>query len=69
MEIVSPGDETYERFDFYAAHGVEEIFVVDPAHRTIAIYQRSSFAVDVGAGALLGITAAELVAAIVWPDA
>ena len=30
VEIVSPGDETYEKVPFYAAHGVEEVLVVEP---------------------------------------
>ena len=69
VEIVSPGDETYEKFAFHEAHGVEEIIVVDPAQRTISVHQRPSFAVDAGGSALLGITAADLAAAIAWPDA
>ena len=32
VEIVSPDDETYAKFDFYAARRVEEVIVVDPAH-------------------------------------
>ncbi|MFN2606779.1 MAG: Uma2 family endonuclease, partial [Acidimicrobiales bacterium] len=27
VEVVSPDDETYARFDFYAAHRVEEVMV------------------------------------------
>jgi Uma2 family endonuclease len=30
IEILSPGDQTYEKFPFYAALGVREILVVDP---------------------------------------
>lgn len=30
VEVRSPGDETYEKFDFYARHGVDEAAVVDP---------------------------------------
>ena len=29
IEIVSPGDRTYQKFDFYAAVGVRELVVVD----------------------------------------
>ena len=34
VEIISPDDETYEKFGFYAEHGVEEILVADPAARS-----------------------------------
>jgi Uma2 family endonuclease len=35
MEIVSPGDETWEKLLFYAAHNVDEVLIVDPKKRTI----------------------------------
>src|SRR5258708_3987975 len=30
IEIVSPKDKTWENLDFYAAHGVDELLIVDP---------------------------------------
>jgi Uma2 family endonuclease len=30
VEILSPGDETYDKLDWYAAGGVDEVLVVDP---------------------------------------
>ncbi|MDQ6616287.1 MAG: Uma2 family endonuclease [Actinomycetota bacterium] len=30
VEIVSPDDETYDKFGFYAAHDVDELIVADP---------------------------------------
>jgi Uma2 family endonuclease len=35
VEIVSPGDETWQKLPFYAAHHVEELLIVDPATRSI----------------------------------
>ena len=35
VEIVSPGDESWEKLPFYAAHNVDEILIVDPATRSI----------------------------------
>jgi Uma2 family endonuclease len=35
VEIVSPGDETWEKFLFYAAHRVDELLIVDPQKRTV----------------------------------
>lgn len=36
LEIISPGDETWEKLDFYAAHGVEELLIVDPQEQTVS---------------------------------
>jgi Uma2 family endonuclease len=36
LEIVSPGDETWEKLDFHAAHGVDELLIVDPQHKTVS---------------------------------
>jgi Uma2 family endonuclease len=35
VEIVSPGDETWEKLPFYAAHGVVEALIVDPQERAV----------------------------------
>ena len=35
VEIVSPGDETWEKLPFYAAHRVDEVLIVDPLKRTV----------------------------------
>ena len=35
FEVVSPGDETWEKLGFYAAHGVEELLIVDPQERAV----------------------------------
>lgn len=36
IEIVSPGDESWGKLDFYAAHGVEELLIVDPQEKTVS---------------------------------
>jgi Uma2 family endonuclease len=36
IEIVSPGDESWGKLDFYAARGVEELLVVDPEEKTVS---------------------------------
>lgn len=71
VEIVSPDDETYEKFPFYAEREVEEILVVDPAARTVAIWQRTAEAAyqATSASALHGVTVAQLAAEISWPEA
>jgi Uma2 family endonuclease len=35
LEIVSPGDESWEKLPFYAAHDVDEALIVDPAKREV----------------------------------
>lgn len=39
VEILSPNDETYEKFDFYAAMGVAEIVVIHPTTRAVELYR------------------------------
>lgn len=35
LEIVSPGDESWEKLPFYATHGVDEVLIVDPQQRSV----------------------------------
>jgi Uma2 family endonuclease len=35
LEIVSPGDESWEKLPFYAAHHVGELLIVDPQKETV----------------------------------
>ncbi|MBD0281760.1 MAG: Uma2 family endonuclease [Thermoleophilaceae bacterium] len=35
FEIVSPDDETWDKLPFYAAHGVDEVLIVDPTERSV----------------------------------
>jgi Uma2 family endonuclease len=36
IEIVSPGDESWEKLPFYAAHDVDELLIVDPQERSVS---------------------------------
>ncbi len=36
IEIVSPGDESWEKLPFYAAHSVDEVLIVDPQERSVS---------------------------------
>jgi Uma2 family endonuclease len=36
IEIVSPGDESWGKLEFYAVHQVEELLIVDPQERTVS---------------------------------
>lgn len=69
VEIVSPGDDSYRKFDFYFAHGVEELLIVEPLQRSLQWYARGAEALERTDGsALLGLTATELVELIDWPS-
>ena len=68
VEIVSPGDETYDKLPFYVAHGVDEVLVADPARRRVQVLVLSGdHYQDAEASALLGAQASELSIAIRWP--
>ena len=63
-EILSPDDETYEEFGFYAAHGIEEVLVVDPARREVQVWvRRGDDYRQETASAFLGVTADDLAGA------
>ncbi len=68
VEIVSHGDDTYRKFDFYFAHGVEEMLIVDPPQRSVQWYARGGGSMErTDRSALLELTEAELTEAIDWP--
>jgi Uma2 family endonuclease len=69
VEVVSPDDESWLKFDHYAVHGVDEVLIADPADRSIAIFCLVEGAYErTDHSALLDLTAAVLVATIDWPD-
>lgn len=69
VEVVSPDDETYAKFGFYAAHGVEEIIVADPQVQSIRCFVREEERFgEAAASAVLGIEARVLAGAIDWPS-
>lgn len=68
VEVVSPDDETFAKFDFYAAHGVEEIIVADPASRTVRCFRSDGARyVETSASDLLKLGTDEMTAGIRWP--
>lgn len=68
VEVVSPRDDTYDKFSFYNSIGVDEVLVVDPDRRSLAWYARRDSQFErVGRSVLLGIDEAPLAAAIDWP--
>ncbi len=68
VEILSPDDETFAKFGFYATRGVEEILVVDAAARQILCFGRPGDGwLRVPKSELLGVTTADLTDRITWP--
>ncbi len=68
LEVVSAGDETYDKLPHYAAHGVDEVLVVDPNERRVKILVLSGDRYrDAEGSILLGTQATDLQAAIRWP--
>jgi Uma2 family endonuclease len=68
VEIVSPDDESWEKFGFYADHGVGEVVIADPADRSLAWfrlvgdhYERTE------RSELLDVEVADLAAQLDWP--
>lgn len=68
VEVISPGDETYDKLPFYAAHAVAEVLVADPEKRSLRLlaldagHYRSA-----GRSALLGVELGALGRALRWP--
>lgn len=68
IEVLSPGDESWNKLDFYAAQGVEECWMVDPIARTVQILVRAGTDwPERPDSPLLGVTAAWVVSEIDWP--
>jgi Uma2 family endonuclease len=68
IEIVSPGDESWEKLPFYAAHDVDEVLIVDP--QTCVVHW---LALDAGEyhpieqSSLIDLGPQELAKRITWP--
>jgi Uma2 family endonuclease len=70
VEIVSPRDESWEKLPFYAAHGVEEVLIVDPAARSVDwLALRGGEYRAIERSELIDLGVAELAARIEWPAA
>jgi Uma2 family endonuclease len=68
VEVVSPGDETWQKLDFYAAHSVDELLIADPANHSVTwLVLHAGRYVEAEASSLLGVKSAELAAQINWP--
>jgi Uma2 family endonuclease len=68
VEILFPGDETWEKLPFYAAYQVDELLIVDPDERTVRwlALEQGEYQPTEHSG-LIQLGPNELVGLIVWP--
>ena len=68
VEIVSPGDESWAKFGFYAEHEIDEVVIVDPGPQRVSWFARRDAGYEeVARSAVLDVDISEVVAAITWP--
>jgi Uma2 family endonuclease len=68
VEIVSPGDESWQKLPFYAAHQVDEVLIVDLAEHAVHWLALADGEYrDVQRSELIELGPADLAARIDWP--
>jgi Putative restriction endonuclease len=68
LEIVSPGDDTWQKLPFYAARFVDELLIVDPAERAIHWHSlRGGRYEPIPRSELIELDAVDLASSIEWP--
>lgn len=68
VEVVSPDDESWLKFDHYASHRVEEVLIADPQRRTLDLFVLAGDGYEPRDHSdVLDADVAELHAAINWP--
>jgi hypothetical protein len=69
LEIVSPGDESWEKLGFSAAHEVDEVLIVDPQEKAVSWMgiERGEYH-HLKRSRLIELGAAELAEQIDWPQ-
>ena len=70
VEVVSPGDETWDKFAFFAGRGVDEICTAEPFESRLRWWKLVGLDYEeTDVSTLLGIRVSELTAQIDWPHA
>jgi Uma2 family endonuclease len=68
VEVVSPGDETYDKLQFYGRHNVDEVLIVDPGKHTVQWLALSGGHYGpIARSSLIELAADELARLIDWP--
>jgi Uma2 family endonuclease len=69
IEIVSPGDDSWNKFDYFAAHGVDEVLIVDPRERAVHWFALGDTDyVHAERSELIDLGAAQLSQQLDWPQ-
>lgn len=67
VEVRSPDDETFDKFEFYFEHGVEELLVADLVTQRVRWFLRGDATLEYAeASALLGVSARDIEVALKW---
>lgn len=67
VEVLSPGDESYAKFDFYSRRNVGEILIADSESCVVRMWRLTGAVYrEVEASVLLQVTADELTTAMNW---
>jgi Uma2 family endonuclease len=69
VEVVSPGDESYDKFDFYADHDVDEVLIAEPTTGNLWLFvleDREYHPAE--RSAVLDIDIAHIAAVVRWPS-
>jgi Uma2 family endonuclease len=68
VEIVSPGDESWQKLPFYAAHRVDEVLILDPSGHVVHWLALTDGEYrEVGRSGLIDLGPSELAERIDWP--
>ncbi len=68
IEVVSPDDKTWAKLDYYAAHDVDELLVIDPQERRVHwLALRDGSYEPIERSSLIELGPAELAEQLVWP--
>ena len=69
LEVVSPGDETWDKLAFYASHGVEELLIVDPQEQVVRWLGLTADQYEpIARSGLIDLGRDELAGQIDWPE-
>ncbi|MFN0026018.1 MAG: Uma2 family endonuclease [Acidimicrobiales bacterium] len=68
VEVVSPHDETFEKFDFFAQHHVDELLIAEPETRQVRCWRLGEDTyTEVDHSGILGVTTGAITDQITWP--
>jgi Uma2 family endonuclease len=69
VEVASPGDDSWRKFDFYAAHAVDEVLIADPDTATLHWFRLQDGRYEpADRSEVLEVPVVEIHDAIDWPD-